>query len=54
MNLFILNKTLGLNNMCIFLLVKLTKITYFTIYKIEISIKLNKNLTTLVKMVNGF
>jgi len=54
MNLFILIRTLGLNNMCIFLLLKLIKITYLTIYEIERLIKLNKNLATLVKMVNVF
>jgi hypothetical protein len=37
-----------------FILVNLIKMTYLTIYQIEYLVKLNKKLTTLVKMVNGF
>jgi hypothetical protein len=43
-----------LNDMCIFLLMNLIRMTYLTIYQIEHPIKFNKTLTTLVKMANGF
>ncbi len=46
-------KAYGLNDMYIFLLMNLTKMTYLIIYQIEHPMKLNKTLTTLIKMVNG-
>jgi hypothetical protein len=40
--------------MCIFLLMNLTEMTYLSIYEIEYLVKLDKQMTTLVKMANGF
>jgi hypothetical protein len=37
-----------------FLLVNLIKVTYLIIYQIEHLVKLDKKMTTLVKMANGF
>ncbi len=47
-------KAYDLNKICDFLLMNLIKMTYLTIYEIEHSVKLNKKLTILVKMVNEF
>jgi hypothetical protein len=46
-------KAQGLDDMCIFKLMNLIRMTYLTIYQVENLVKLNKNLTTLVKMANG-
>lgn len=39
---------------CVIFTNYLIRMTYLTIYQIEYPIKLNKRLTTLIKMTNGF
>jgi len=54
MNISILIKAQGLNDMYIFFLMNLIILIYLIIYQIENPIKLNKKLTILVKMTNEF
>ncbi len=51
MNISILIKAQGLNDICIFFLINLIILTYWSIYQIENPIKLNKKLTILVKII---
>jgi hypothetical protein len=53
-NISILIKAQGLNDMYIFFLMNLIILIYLIIYQIENPIKLNKKLTILVKMTNEF
>jgi hypothetical protein len=53
MDMYILITSLGLEWHVYFLLVDLTKMTYLTICKIEHLVKLDKKITTLVKMTIG-
>jgi hypothetical protein len=54
MEMYILITSLGLEWHVYFLLVNLTKVTYLIICQIEHLIKLDKKMTTLAKMTNGF
>jgi ABC-type polysaccharide/polyol phosphate export permease len=51
MNISILIKAQGLNDMYNFFLMNLIILTYLIIYQIENPIKLNKKLTILVKII---
>jgi hypothetical protein len=54
MAMYILIIGLGLEWHVYFLLVNLIKLTYLIICQIEHLVKLDKKMTTLVKMTNGF
>ncbi len=49
-----LTRSMGLEWHVYFLLINLTKVIYLTICQIEHLVKLNKKMTTLVKITNGF
>jgi hypothetical protein len=54
MDMYILITSLKIEWHVYFLLVTLTKVTYLTMCQIEHLIKLDKKMTILVKMNNGF
>jgi len=53
MDMNILTKVRNLNDVY-YLLMNLTSMTYLTIYQIEYLVKLDKKMSTFVKMANGF